>query len=276
MPTSWFLTIASPAGTPSPVTTLNTPGGKISASATSSANRSSVSGVHSDGLITTVFPAASAGADLPRRHVQRVVPRGDQPGDADRLAPQDAREPLHVLAGGEPAEDPGARGEEPELVGDDRDLLGHRERVAPCRRSRDSSRPSSSPCSSTRSAICSRARLRSPGVASRPGLVERLPGGGHRSVDVGGGRLRDLGDHVAVGGADDLAGLAVRGVRPLAADVHLVGLRVAHPDLTFLRRDPEGSEGRARPKYAEKRPDAGPARRRRGGSLQASASGLTS
>ena len=27
-----------------------------------------------------------------------------------------------------PLEDPGARGEEPELVGDDRDLLGHRER----------------------------------------------------------------------------------------------------------------------------------------------------
>ena len=89
-----------------------------------------------------------------------------------------------------------------------------------------------------------------------PGLVVGLPGGGDRSVDVGRGRLRDLGDHVAVGGADDLAGLAVRGVRPLAADVHLVGLRVAHPDLTFLRRDPEGSEGRARPKYAEKRPDA--------------------
>ena len=61
MPTSLFLTIASPAGTPSPVTTLNTPGGKISASAISWANRSSVSGVFSAGLITTVFPAASAG-----------------------------------------------------------------------------------------------------------------------------------------------------------------------------------------------------------------------
>ena len=61
IPTSGCLTIASPAGTPSPVTTLNTPGGKISASATSCANRRSVSGVVSAGLITTVFPAASAG-----------------------------------------------------------------------------------------------------------------------------------------------------------------------------------------------------------------------
>ena len=39
MPTSLCLTIASPTGTPSPVTTLKTPGGKISASATSWANR---------------------------------------------------------------------------------------------------------------------------------------------------------------------------------------------------------------------------------------------
>ena len=64
MPTSGFRTMASPAGTPSPVTTLNTPGGKTSASATSSPSRSNDSGVHSDGLITTAFPAASAGPNF--------------------------------------------------------------------------------------------------------------------------------------------------------------------------------------------------------------------
>jgi hypothetical protein len=54
------LTIASPAGTPSPVMTLSTPAGRTSAA--SCANRSVVSGVCSDGFKTCTFPAASAGA----------------------------------------------------------------------------------------------------------------------------------------------------------------------------------------------------------------------
>ena len=44
---------------PWPVTTFSTPGGRMSAA--SSASRSVVSGVSSDGLSTTVLPAASAG-----------------------------------------------------------------------------------------------------------------------------------------------------------------------------------------------------------------------
>jgi hypothetical protein len=52
-------TSAAPAAGPSPVTTLNTPRGKMSAA--SAARRSVVSGVCSDGLSTTVLPAASAG-----------------------------------------------------------------------------------------------------------------------------------------------------------------------------------------------------------------------
>ena len=59
MPTSSCRTRVSPTGTPSPVITLNTPGGKMSAA--SSATRSAVSGVSSLGLRTTVFPVASAG-----------------------------------------------------------------------------------------------------------------------------------------------------------------------------------------------------------------------
>ena len=50
----------APTGSPSPVMTLSTPGGRTSAA--SSARRSVVSGVSSDGLSTTTLPAASAGA----------------------------------------------------------------------------------------------------------------------------------------------------------------------------------------------------------------------
>ena len=52
-------TSASPAVSPCPVTTLSTPAGRMSA--VISASRSAVNGVSSEGLSTTVFPAASAG-----------------------------------------------------------------------------------------------------------------------------------------------------------------------------------------------------------------------
>ena len=57
--TSSWVTSAWPVGSPWPVITLSTPLGKISA--TYSASFSTVSGVVSAGLSTTVFPAASAG-----------------------------------------------------------------------------------------------------------------------------------------------------------------------------------------------------------------------
>ena len=60
--TSGCLTIASPAGTPSPVMTFRTPGGRISAA--SCAKRKVVSGVCSDGFNTCTLPAASAGASF--------------------------------------------------------------------------------------------------------------------------------------------------------------------------------------------------------------------
>ena len=52
-------TSASPTGTPSPVTTWRTPGGRTSCA--SSTKRSSVSGVCSAGLMIWTLPAASAG-----------------------------------------------------------------------------------------------------------------------------------------------------------------------------------------------------------------------
>ena len=57
--TSGCLTSWSPTSEPCPVTTLNTPGGKMSCE--SSASRSVVRGVSSAGLMIDVFPAASAG-----------------------------------------------------------------------------------------------------------------------------------------------------------------------------------------------------------------------
>ena len=57
--TSGWVTIRSPTGTPSPVTTFSTPGGRTPSA--SSRNRSSESGVCSDGFSTCTFPAASAG-----------------------------------------------------------------------------------------------------------------------------------------------------------------------------------------------------------------------
>jgi hypothetical protein len=58
--TPGWLTSVEPTS-PAPVITLTTPGGR-SASAMISASTSTDSGVVSAGLITTVFPAARAGA----------------------------------------------------------------------------------------------------------------------------------------------------------------------------------------------------------------------
>ena len=62
---------------------VDDPGGKLGL-AEDVAKSSAVSGVVSAGLSTTVFPAASAGRDLPREHQQREVPGDDLPGDAER------------------------------------------------------------------------------------------------------------------------------------------------------------------------------------------------
>src|SRR4029453_9753242 len=63
---------------------LTTPGG-TPASASSSASSSIVSGVSDAGLITTVHPAASAGAVLGVPIAAGEVPGRDEHGDAGRL-----------------------------------------------------------------------------------------------------------------------------------------------------------------------------------------------
>ena len=57
--TSGCDTSAAPVFSPSPVTTLSTPGGRMSW--VISARRNALSGVSSEGFSTTVLPAASAG-----------------------------------------------------------------------------------------------------------------------------------------------------------------------------------------------------------------------
>ena len=60
MSTPGWRTMPAPTGSPSPVMTLKTPGGKIFEA--SSAMRSALRGVHSDGFKITQLPAARAGA----------------------------------------------------------------------------------------------------------------------------------------------------------------------------------------------------------------------
>ncbi len=78
--TSGWATSASPASDPYPVTTLTTPGGKWSKQR--SIHSRVTSEVSSDGLMTTVLPAASAGASFHAEQQQRVVPRHDGADDA--------------------------------------------------------------------------------------------------------------------------------------------------------------------------------------------------
>ena len=63
MSTSGWRTSASPTVSPKPVTRLNTPFGRPAASITS-ASAKALKGAISEGLSTTVQPAASAGASL--------------------------------------------------------------------------------------------------------------------------------------------------------------------------------------------------------------------
>jgi hypothetical protein len=63
MSTSGCLTSASPTTGPKPVTTLTTPGGSPTSWITSD-RMNALNGAISDGLTTTVQPAASAGATL--------------------------------------------------------------------------------------------------------------------------------------------------------------------------------------------------------------------
>ena len=108
MSTSGWAAIASPTTGPTPVTRLKTPAGRPTSSMIS-ARMKALSGATSDGLSTTVQPAARAGRDLGRDLVERVVPRRDGADHADRLA--DDEGVAHLLLEGEGVDDLGHRPE---------------------------------------------------------------------------------------------------------------------------------------------------------------------
>ena len=111
---AWAIS-GAPASAPKPCTTLNTPSGRP-ASWAMSASRDAVSGAHSDGLSTTVLPAANAGAIFQVASISGAfhgVMIGD---DAGRVVAHVIAVPAGLAVGMvEPLEEVG---EEPEVVGD--------------------------------------------------------------------------------------------------------------------------------------------------------------
>ena len=140
--------------------------------------------------------------DLPHRHVQRVVPRRDQAGHTDGLAPEDAREALDVLTGGPPLQETSASGEETKVVRDDRKLVGHGQAVYLA----DVLRLDPAQLLGVLVDPIGQLEERIHPILGRriqPGLLERALGRCHRAVHVPRGGLGDLRDHLAGRRADD-------------------------------------------------------------------------
>ena len=186
------------------------------------------------GLEHHAVAGGKGGRDLPGGHHQRVVPGCDRADDADRLAPQHAREALHVLAGGPAFEEPRGAREEAKAIDDRRDLLGHgrRQRLADVLRL--------DPRELVATGFDRFGELQQPlaavaGRAVRPDVVERLAGCGHRAVDVFLSPLRHVRDDLAGRGIDDLLDAVARARRPLATDENVMASqRRAHWVLASL------------------------------------------
>ncbi len=173
------------------------------------------------GLEHDRVPGRQRRAELPRGHVQRVVPRRDRGDDADRVAPDDRGVPGRELVGGEAVHHAARAREEAEEVGADGHLVdGGADRLAGVR--------------ALEPAELVAARLEGVGDLEQeqravlrgrllPGL-ERRVGGLDRAVDVLVRAGRDVRDRLVVGRVDDLGRAAVGGIDELAADELLVGL----------------------------------------------------
>ena len=110
---------SAPASGPAPSTRLPTPAGSP-ASSSSRIRWMLVCGVSSLGLSTKVLPAARQGATFQLRLEQRVVPRRDQPADAERLV-DDPADHVGVAGVDDPA---GVLGGDPAVVAEHRDHVG--------------------------------------------------------------------------------------------------------------------------------------------------------
>ena len=109
----------------SPQTTLSTPGGRNSWH--SSASSVELAGRGVARLEHDRVAGREGRRDLPDHHHQRVVPGRHLADDADRLAADERRVVLHVLAGRLALEQARGSGEEPEVVRAGRQLLGRRQ-----------------------------------------------------------------------------------------------------------------------------------------------------
>ena len=132
---------------------------------------------------------------LPDGHHQRVVPGRDPRDDPERLAPDDRRVALDVLAGGLALERARGAGEEAEVVGRERHLVAARSTSA-CRRS--ATRAASAPPRARRSGRRASAAARSgPSASSSTSPPSAFFGRLDRALDVRGGAARHLGDRLA-------------------------------------------------------------------------------
>jgi hypothetical protein len=157
--------------------------------------------------------------ELPDRHHERVVPRRDLADDPERLPPDPRGVAAHVLAGRAAFEDARRAGEEADVVRADRHLVARvRQRLAHVLRL--------DPGQLLAVLVQQVGQLEQhlgalAGCRLAP-LRPRLPGGLDRAVDVRLRPLRHRGDRFTGGGVQDLGGLALDGVDPLAADKVLV------------------------------------------------------
>ena len=138
MSTSGWVTMRWPTS-PAPVTTLSTPGGRISLA--SSASRSVRERRRLGRLEDDRVAGRQRGADLPDRHQQRVVPGRDLGDDADGLAPDHRRVALEVLARGLALQAARGAGEEAQVVDASPASRRASSRAPACRRCGPRSRP---------------------------------------------------------------------------------------------------------------------------------------
>ena len=217
----------------SPQMTLKTPGGRNSA-VDARPSAAVETGVVSDGLSTTVLPAAMRRRELPDRHHHRVVPRRDL-GARRRSARAGSNDvwPAMYSPADAALEHARGAGEEPDLVDHRRDLLRRASARAACRCSRDSSVDELVGVRLDRRRRCaSSAFCRSRGRGVAPGLERRRPprvARGRRPAADGDRRVRE---HLA--GASGRPGPMVR---PSAASTGSPSTKlrsvalVAHADL---------------------------------------------
>ena len=195
--TSGCVTIRSPTGTPSPVTTLSTPAGITSCA--SSAKRSSDERRLLGRLQHLDVAGRERRRELPDGHHQRVVPRRDPADDPERLAANHRGVAAHVLAARAcPRATRAAPAKKRRLSEHDRQLVARVARAA-CRRSRTRAAPA--PPRSRRSGprASSSISARSPGVVSSHSGSAAFAASTARSTSAC-AALRHLGDRLSVAG----------------------------------------------------------------------------